>query len=129
VNSSGIVTLNIAQEVSGAVPNTTSDIVAPVVNKTAFQTTVILKDGQTLALGGIIETSDSYTKSRLPLIGDIPYLGTIFGSTTKNTSRKELVLLITPHVIQELQQGTAASDELLNKMGEVRKMMEKDKDK
>jgi len=127
VNSGGIVTLNIAQEVSGAVPNTTSDIVAPVVNKTAFQTTVILKDGQGLALGGIIETTDSYTKSRLPLIGDIPGLGTIFGSTSKSTSRKELVLLITPHVVQDLQQGTAASDELLNQMREVKKMLEKDK--
>jgi general secretion pathway protein D len=124
VNSSGIVTLNIAQEVSGAVPNTTSNIVAPVVNKTAFQTTVILKDGQTLALGGIIETSDSYTRSRIPIIGDIPGLGTIFGSTTKNTSRKELVLLITPHVVLDIQQGTAASDELLHQMREVRKMLD-----
>jgi len=129
VNSNGIVTLNIAQEVSGAVPNTTSDIVAPVVNKTAFQTTVILKDGQTLALGGIIETSDNYSKSRIPIIGDIPYLGTIFGSTSRQTSRKELVLLITPHVIQDMQQGTAASDELLNQMREVRKMLDKEKNK
>jgi general secretion pathway protein D len=115
--------------VSGAVPNTTSDIVAPVVNKTAFQTTVILKDGQTLALGGIIETSDNYSKSRIPIIGDIPYLGTIFGSTSRQTSRKELVLLITPHVIQDMQQGTAASDELLNQMREVRKMLDKEKNK
>lgn len=127
VNASGIVTLNIAQEVSGAVPNTTSDIVAPVVNKTAFQTTVILKDGQPLALGGIIETSDNYTRSRIPIIGDIPGLGTIFGSTSKNTSRKELVLLITPHVVQDIQQGTAASDEFLQQMREIRKMIEKEK--
>ena len=127
VNASGIVTLNIAQEVSGAVPNTTSDIVAPVVNKTAFQTTVILKDGQPLALGGIIETTDNYTRSRIPIIGDIPGLGTIFGSTSKNTSRKELVLLITPHVVQDIQQGTSASDELLQQMREIRKMIEKEK--
>jgi general secretion pathway protein D len=129
VNASGIVSLNITQEVSSAIPNTTSQIVAPVVNKTAFQTSVILRDGQPLALGGIIETSDSYTTSRVPFLGRIPGVGALFGSTSKNTSRKELVLLLTPHVAQDTEQASSATSELTDRMREVKKLMEKDKDK
>lgn len=127
VNASGIVTLNISQEVSAAIPNTTSQIVAPVVNKTAFQTSVVLKDGEVLALGGIITTSDSYSKTRVPLLGDIPYLGSAFGSTTKSTARKELVLLLTPHVIQDVQQARTTSDALLSQMNQIKQMLDKEK--
>jgi general secretion pathway protein D len=129
VNASGIVNLNITQEVSSAVPNTTSQIVAPVVNKTAFQTSVILMDGQPLALGGIIETSETYSTNRVPFLGSIPGLGALFGSTSKNTSRKELVLLLTPHVAQDVQQAASATQELLERMRQVKKLMEKDEKK
>jgi general secretion pathway protein D len=127
VNSGGVVTLNVSQEVSAAVPNTTSQIVAPVVNKTAFQTSVVLKDGEVLALGGIITTSDSYSTTRVPLLGDIPGLGLLFGSTSKNTSRKELVLLLTPHVVQDIQQARTTSQELLSQMNQVKAMLDKEK--
>ena len=123
INASGIVTLLIEQEVSNAVPNTTSNIVAPVIEKNTFQTSVILSDGEPLALGGIITTSVNYTANRVPILGAIPYVGALFGSTSKNTSRTELVLLLTPHVLQDVPQAAASTKDFLGKMGEVKKSM------
>ena len=121
INAGGVVMLNIAQEVSSAQPNSTSAIVAPVISKSDFQTTVMLKDGQTLALGGIITTSNSLTKNRIPLLGDIPGLGMLFGSTGLNTSRKELVLMITPHVAEDLNQAADAANNFVNSLKTLKK--------
>jgi general secretion pathway protein D len=123
INASGIVTLIITQEVSTAIPNTTSQIVAPVINKNSFQTSVILSDGEPLAIGGIINTSINYTTNRVPVLGNIPVVGALFGTTSKNTSRTELVLLLTPHVIQDVPQAAAATKDFLGTMREVKKSM------
>jgi general secretion pathway protein D len=123
INASGIVMLDITQEVSNAVPNTTSQIVAPVIDKNTFQTSVILSDGEPLALGGIITTSVNYSTNRVPILGNIPGLGALFGSTSKNTSRTELVLLLTPHVVQDVPQAAATTKDFLGRLREVKKAM------
>jgi general secretion pathway protein D len=123
INASGIVMLTITQEVSTAVPNTTSQIVAPVINKNSFQTSVILSDGEPLALGGIINSSVNYSTNRVPILGSIPGLGALFGSTSKNTSRTELVLLLTPHVVQDVPQAAASTKDFLGSLREVKKAM------
>ncbi len=125
INASGLVSLNIAQEVSNAVPNTTSGIVAPVITKSSFQTSVVVNDGQALALGGIIATTQTLTKNRIPLLGDIPGIGLLFGSTSNSTSRKEIVLMLTPHVIQTSDQQESTTQEFLKTMREVRNSMSK----
>ncbi|HEV2386585.1 MAG TPA: type II secretion system secretin GspD [Candidatus Acidoferrales bacterium] len=125
INASGIVSLNITQEVSSAVPNTTSAIVAPVINKTAFQTSVVLHDEEPLALGGMITTSDSLTRDRIPLLGDIPGLGMLFGSTTHQTARTELVLILTPHVIQDMAQANQTSSDFINQLRNLKQMIKK----
>ena len=125
INASGIVTMSIAQEVSSAQPNATSAIVAPVINKSQFQTTAILRDGETLALGGIINQSTTLAKNRIPLIGDIPGIGALFGTTTSSNTRKELVLLITPHVSQDMGEANNVSREFLQTM----KLLKKDVNK
>lgn len=124
INASGIVTLHIEQEVSTAIPNATSQIVAPVINKSSFKTSVVLRDGETLALGGIITESHSLAKNRVPLLGDIPGLGLLFGSTSRRTARTELVLLLTPHVIHNIPQAVAVTEEFTNRLREVKKAMQ-----
>ena len=127
INASGIVLLNITQEVSSAVPNTTSAVVAPVIKKNAFQTSVVLSDGEPLALGGIIITSDSVTTDRIPILGAIPKLGALFGQTTKNTTRTELVLLLTPHVLQDLPHAAANTQDFLERMQTKKQWRERTK--
>ncbi len=122
INASGIVTLQIAQEVSTAVPNSTSAIVAPVINKSQFQTSVVLRDGETLGLGGIITDSLNTSRNRIPILGDIPGVGALFGSTSRSTARKELVLLITPHVARDMGESLTVTQDLVGRM----KMLKKD---
>lgn len=125
INSGGIVSLTVAQEVSSAQPNTTGVQGAPQISKSQFQTQVILRNGQTLALGGIISDSSNSSRTRVPLIGDIPYVGLLFGKTTMSTERKELVLLITPHVSQDIPESVAASEDLLGRMKNLKKDLKK----
>ena len=125
INASGVVSLALTQEVSSAVPNTTSGIVAPVINKSTFQTSVVLADGEPLALGGIITTNSQVTTDRIPVLGQIPYLGSLFGSTNRQTSRNEIVLILTPHVQQSLPQAAAQSQAFIDSMRETKKEIDK----
>ena len=71
INDSGNVTLDIGQEVSQAGANTTSAVVAPVISKTAVNSTISIQDGETIALGGFIRENNDFARSRIPIIGRI----------------------------------------------------------
>jgi len=82
-----------------------------------------VEDGDTIAIGGIIMDSDSITSSGIPYLDRIPYLGALFGTKTKMTSRTELIVFLTPRVIYDTAQMTDATDELKEKMKDLRKMI------
>jgi general secretion pathway protein D len=123
INDSGSVTLEISQEVSQAGSNTTSAVVAPVIAKTAVNSTIVIQDDQTIALSGFIRESKELARSRVPLLGRIPYAGAIFGNTRNADSRTELIVLITPHVLRTHEDADAATDELKSKLHEVQKLL------
>ena len=60
-----------------------------------------MEDGDTVAIGGIIQETNTYGASRVPVLGKIPVLGRAFGSTTQSTSKTELIVLLEPHVIYD----------------------------
>ena len=60
-----------------------------------------LRDGQTLILSGIIQESDQTTVSKVPILGDIPILGALFRSTNKSNERREVIVLLTPQIVDE----------------------------
>ncbi|MDA8078037.1 MAG: hypothetical protein M0Z79_03775 [Nitrospiraceae bacterium] len=100
INEKKQVTLKITQEVSDigkTFPIGGQDFQGFTTRKAT--TTAIVQDGHTLILGGIINETKHLTRSSIPLLGDIPILGYLFGSTTDAFTRKELILLVTPHVI------------------------------
>ncbi len=123
INDSGTVTLQISQEVSQAGANTLSSIVAPVIGKSSVDSTIVLKDGQTVALGGFIREQNEATRSRVPLLGRIPGLGLLFGNTRNSNSRTELVILITPHVLRTHDEADLATDALKSKLREIQKSL------
>jgi type II secretory pathway component GspD/PulD (secretin) len=71
------------------------------------QTTVAIHDGDTIAIGGLIQDQDIFNVSKVPLLGDLPIIGRLFRSTTKDKLRKELVLFLTAKVVND-QPGNAA---------------------
>ena len=123
INDSGSVTLEINQEVSQAGANTTSAVVAPVIAKTSVNSTIVIQDDQTIALSGFIRESKELARSRLPLLGRIPYAGAIFGNTRNSNTRTELIVLITPHVLRTREDADASTDELKSKLREVQKLL------
>ena len=102
ISASGIVAMDLAIEVSSA----TGAALTPTINRNFITTSLLVRDGQTVALGGIISDSADVSRSRVPVLGDIPILGALFGQTNRNQRRSELIFFITPRVIRNLPTAT-----------------------
>ena len=107
VGSGGRVTLEISQEVSDVQKTDTSDIDSPTIRQRKVQTSVALSDGQTLALGGLVEEKNNINTTKVPGLGDVPVVGTLFRSKDSRRDRTELLILIRPRVV--LSDGDANS--------------------
>ena len=73
----------------------------PSIDTRQIQTQVLVGDGQTVVLGGILETTKSYAANKVPWLGDIPILGNLFKSTTNINNKTELLIFITPKILRE----------------------------
>ncbi|MSP42069.1 MAG: type II secretion system protein GspD [Alphaproteobacteria bacterium] len=108
VNSGGMVTLQIVQEVSAAV-NTqssgSSSINSPTIQQRSFLSTVGVRDGETILLGGLIREQTSKGRTGIPLLHQVPVLGNLFGRTSNSAQRTELLVMITPHVVRDSGQS------------------------
>lgn len=71
-----------------------------------------IKDGETLVLGGLIQEEERKTVAKLPLLGDIPVIGSFFRSTTTSNDKSELVIMITPHIIKDTEDVASNSENL-----------------
>jgi general secretion pathway protein D len=101
VGSDGLVTLDVAQEVSGVQPAvTTSGINSPTFSERAVTSRVAVQDGQTIGLAGLISDSDSHQNQGIPYLKNVPLLGALFSTQSNQRTRTELLVLITPHVIR-----------------------------
>jgi general secretion pathway protein D len=116
VNSGGMVTMEISQEVSSVINNTTSQIDAPTIQQRQLNSTVSIRDGQTVVLGGLIREQSSSREAGVPLLKDIPGLGKLFSTTTDVSKRTELIVLITPRVISNGDDTDAITQEYREKM-------------
>ena len=122
VNASGIVTMQIQQEVSSPQAPTGS-IDSPSIDRRSVQTQVTVADGDTVAIGGIIQETNLFGRSAVPVLGKIPVLGALFGTTTRSTSKTELIILLTPRVIYDETEIVSASNDLIDRMKKLRSIM------
>jgi general secretion pathway protein D len=119
INKSGRVLLDIEQEVSSVVPTTTSGIDSPTIRQRRVRTTVMLNDGEGLALGGMIQTTKSVASTQLPIVGDLPLIGNAFKQKDNQIQKTELIILITPHVIRTLDEARAVTDEFRHELSSI----------
>jgi general secretion pathway protein D len=75
--------------------------VGPTTTKRSAKTTVLVKSGDTVIIGGIMQEIKLNSESKVPLLGDIPLLGYLFKYTSKSNRRTNLVILLTPHIVTE----------------------------
>jgi general secretion pathway protein D len=116
INSSGWVTLKIQQEVSSPGEPIQGGLQTPQINVKSVDTQATVKDGETIVIGGIISENNERSINRVPVLGNIPILGYLFGNTTMSKKRNELIVMITPHVVQSLDDASAVSAEFKKKI-------------
>ena len=121
INAGGLVNLEINQEVSDVQPGvTTQGLNSPTINKRSAQTTVAVQSGDTMVLGGLIKDDKSDGSSGLPGLSEIPILGALFGTKTQNSTRRELLITITPRVVEDTSQARDVTAEFRKKLSGLR---------
>jgi len=119
VNDSGLVILEIDQEVSDVVATQSSGIDSPTIQQRRISTSVSVRDGQSVALGGLMRERLSDTETKIPLLGDVPFLGKLFSTTTTESTRTELLVMITPRVIRSTDASLTVTDDLVRRMKSI----------
>ncbi|WP_239979764.1 secretin N-terminal domain-containing protein [Pseudoalteromonas piscicida] len=100
INSQGVVTLSVSMSVSDGKPNTLGGVSSPTITNRSISTEVLSGDGQTVALGGLIqEKKNDYTQG-VPALGELPILGNLFKAKVDSLQRTELMMLITTKVVK-----------------------------
>lgn len=104
INSDGAMTIDINQELSEAQNNTVSNIDSPLILKRSITTTLAVKSGETVLLGGLISSNRSTGESKVPFLGDIPLIGRLFKTDSTGIAKTELIVQITPYILNDMDQ-------------------------
>lgn len=112
ISSDGLVMIDVEQEVSNVVSTASSGIDAPTIQQRRMTSSVAVQDGSTVALGGLIRSTVSRDNSGVPFLKDIPILGIPFKEGRFVERRSELIVLLTPRVVQNAAQTREVMDYL-----------------
>ncbi len=113
------IVLDIDQEVSSVAKTTSSGIDSPTIQQRRLQGTLSLKDGETMALGGMISSNRSRTSTGIPIAKDIPLLGAAFRSNDDSGGRSELIVLITAKIMRDPASSERVMKDLMADMKEI----------
>lgn len=116
VNASGLVVIDVRQEVSNVVATTSSGIDAPTIQQRQISSTVAVQTGETIALGGLIRDSSTTGQVGVPILMHIPLLGNLFKTTTLTNERTELLVLLTPKVVRDRDEARSVTQELRRRL-------------
>lgn len=119
VNSSGMATLEVEQEVSEVTATTTSDIDSPTIQQRRVRSVVAVGDGDTIALGGLIRENRTNSKAGLPILSEIPVLNFFTSTKSNSVERTELLILLTPRIVRNPDDARAVTEELRQRLNSV----------
>ncbi len=122
INSSGLVKIEVVQEVS-EVGTKDQDLDAFSFLNRKAKTSLVIEDGQTIFIGGLMRTKQTSSGSGIPVLRRIPLLGYAFGGKSKNMDKVELIFLITPRVITNRAEADAITKEFSKRVGEVKELI------
>ena len=102
INEDGFVTMKIKPEISSVTGSliTPSKNTIPIIDTSEAETTVMVKDGTTIVIAGLRKDENVNTNKRVPFLGDIPFLGRAFQNVNTSKTRTELLVLLTPKIIE-----------------------------
>ena len=125
MNSQGLVHLQVKQEVSDVGFQLFGNTNSPSFTTRDAETTAIVQDGETLVIGGMISDRKTRDRTGIPYLMDLPVVGRFLGTTSDNTIRTELVILITPHVMRSKEEARSVTDEFKSKLSDLRNELER----
>ena len=111
INTEGLLTLNISQEVSEMGTNPPG-INSPTILTRRINTSIVAAHGESIALGGLISESKGWTESKIPLLGDIPLIGPLFKTTSKENRKTELLIFLTPTIMTTVDEMSKITRDL-----------------
>ena len=114
INEGNAVKMYIVQEVSsifGPIGDTSSDLIT---NKRNIKTTVLVDDGETIVLGGLIDDDVQETINKVPVLGNIPLLGRVFTSTTTTRTKRNLMVFLRPTIVRDSEDVRSISNRKYN---------------
>ena len=101
ISEDGTVKMVIYQEVSSVVPTTVGNTSGPITNKRAIESSVLVDDGAVVVLGGLLEDQFTTGESKVPLLGDVPVLGNLFKSQSRNIVKTNLMVFLRPVIVRD----------------------------
>ena len=114
ITGDGLVQMIVSPQTSAIDPTTTvpisTGVSAPVINQRSADTVVVTPNGQTVVIGGLMRNELSDTENKIPVLGDIPVLGNLFKRKIKSNVKTELLIFLTPHIVQAPEQLAALGD-------------------
>lgn len=126
ISEKNMVKLKIIQEVSSrGVDISLAGITSPSFTKRKVETIGAVQSGHTLIIGGLISEQQNKSKEGLPFLSRIPLIGALFGVTTDEVKKTELVIMVTPHVISSPEEADSITQEFQNKVKTIKQRLEK----
>jgi general secretion pathway protein D len=117
ISVDGTVQLNVAQEVSSATTETAFN--APVISTRSIRTDLLVRDGQTITLGGLTDKQRDLQSQGVPILSSIPFVGGLFGRYARNSTETELFVFLTPRVIRTDEDAKRLTDPLRQRADKV----------
>ena len=118
ITASGEVRLKVYEKVEDVVGYANADQTAPITSKRETRTTVDVKNGQTLVIGGLIKKKKLTTVERVPVLGSIPVVGNLFKKTGHQIEKTNLLVFITPKVVRNVQEENSLTSTKVNEYNE-----------
>jgi len=116
VNAGGLVIMDLEQAVDDVKVTTSGNINSPTIVQRQIKSAVAVRNGETLVLGGLIKENGNYNKGGIPWLHELPVIGSLFGTTSKTISRTELVVLLTPRVVESHAKTRDITNEFKRKL-------------
>ncbi|REL34893.1 secretin N-terminal domain-containing protein [Thalassotalea euphylliae] len=120
VNAQGVVIMNINQKISNTVDGGAVVNGSPSIFERSVTTEVVANSGQTIVLGGLISENNTVSESKVPFFGDIPLIGHLFRVDTDLTDKTELVILVTPQIIQREEEWGHLKSKFFNALDSLK---------
>ncbi len=116
INASGLVSMEVEQEVSSVSTTSTTGSLTPTISQRRVTSSIAVNSGQTVVLGGLISETVTDSRSGIPVLSRIPVVGGAFGRTNDSIRRTELIIFITPRVIRNPDEAQRVAEELHSRL-------------